>query len=78
MNAIEIIKNFSKNTSSDVNVTDLVSDIYWALYAEGHKSCVVNEKGIELKGMNTIWFRRDNKNNCWKAFMVVDYKNKYL
>lgn len=77
MKAFEIIKNVCDNTSSKVKVIDLAVEVYYTLNAEGYNAFVVNEKGVEFD-RKTIWFRRDNKNNCWKAFMVVDFKNEYL
>lgn len=78
MNATDLIKYVCEKMPSSRKVEDIVEVVYWTLYREGIKCSIVNEKGIELEGMNTIWFRRDNKNNCWKAFMVVDGKNEYL
>lgn len=84
-NAKNIIATIAKNTTSRVKVEDLVYNIYWALNARGIESAICNCKGIDLPGekksrfeTGTIWFQRDNKNDQWKAYQVIDGKNVRL
>ena len=47
-----------------LSVRDLASDIYWALYAEGFKPCIVNERYIEIDGV-TYQFRKTRTKGHW-------------
>lgn len=84
-NAKNIIATIAQNTSSRVKVEDLCNTIYHKLQQEGISCAICNCKGIDLPGeetswfeTRTIWFKRDNKNDQWKAFQVIDGKNVRL
>lgn len=84
-NAKNIIATIAKNTTSRIKVEDLCNTIYYKLQQEGIESAICNYKGIDLPGektgwfnTGTIWFQRDNKNDQWKAFQVIDGKNVSL
>lgn len=79
MNAQDTIKTICSETASRVKVSDLCDYIQSQLAKRGMRCSVVNGKGIDLPdrkhdwfNTGTIWFRRDNANDCWIAFTVVN------
>lgn len=83
--AKEIIKNIAENTTSRIKVEQLCEAICRELEKAGIRCAIVNDRGIDIEGeerdwfnSSTVWFQRDNKNDCWKAFKVVDCKNAAL
>lgn len=83
--AKEIIKDIAESTTSRIKVEQLCEAIYRELEKAGIRYAIVNDRGIDIEGekrdwfnTGTVWFQRDNKNDCWKAFQVVDCKNVAL
>ena len=83
--AKEIIKNIAESTTSRIKVEQLCETIYRELEKAGIRCAIVNDSGIDIEGeerdwfnSGTVWFMRDNKNDCWKAFQVVNCKNAAL
>lgn len=83
MNAKTIILNTIDCFGVSWSVEYLVERVYNTLKGFGFEPVIVNGKGIEVPGDSslgdhTVWFRRNNKKNIWRAFQVVDLKNIYL
>lgn len=83
--AKETIKNIAESTTSRIKVAQLCEAIYRELEKAGIRRAIVNDRGIDIEGeerdwfdSGTVWFQRDNGNDCWKAFQVVDCKNAAL
>ena len=83
--AESIIIEVAKNNSSSIKVEELVSIAYHELKKNGINVVIVNDKGLDVDGekngwfeSGTVWFQRDSKNDCWKAFQVIDRKNAWL
>ena len=83
--AKEIIKDIAESTTSRIKVEQLCATIYRELEKAGIRCAIVNDRVIDIEGderdwfnSGTVWFQRDNKNDCWKAFQVVDCKNAAL
>lgn len=71
--------------TSRIKVEQLCEAIYRELEKAGIRCAIVNGRGIDIEGekmdwfnTGTVWFQRDNKNDFWKAFQVVDCKNAAL
>ena len=77
MNAKEIIKEMANETTSRIKVSELCNEIYWKLASMDIKCAIVNDRAIEVDG-DTIWFQRNNKENCWKSFEVIDCEYVYV
>lgn len=84
-NAKNIIATIAKSTTSRIKVEQLCWAVYRELEKAGIRCAIVNGRGIDIDGeerdwfnTGTVWFQRDNKNDCWKAFQVVDCKNAAL
>lgn len=83
--AKEIIKDIAESTTSRIKAEQLCEAIYRELEKAGIRCAIVNDRAIDIEGekrdwfnTGTVWFQRDNKNDCWKAFKVVDCKNAAL
>lgn len=83
--AKEIIKGIAESTTSRIKVVQLCEAIHRELEKAGIRCAIVNDRGIDIEGeksdwfnSGTVWFQRDNKNDCWKAFQVVNCKNAAL
>ena len=83
--AQEILKDIAESTTSRIKVEQLCKAVYRELEKAGIRCAIVNDRGIDIEGdkkdwfnTGTVWFQRDNKNDCWKAFQVVDCKNAAL
>lgn len=73
----EIIKEMANETTSKIKVSELCNEIYWKLASMDIKCAIVNDRAIEVDG-DTIWFQRNNKENCWKTFEVIDCEYIYI
>ena len=85
MTAQDIVKNICNTTTSRVDASDVCYKIWLELRENGFESSIVNHKGIDLPdrkrdwfNSGTIWFRRDNANDCWIPFTVDNGKNVRL
>lgn len=83
--AKEIIRDIAESTTSRIKVEQICEAIYRELEKAGIRCAIVNGRGIDIGGgkrdwfnTGTVWFRRDNKNDCRKAFQVVDCENAAL
>lgn len=79
--AESIIAEVAERTTSRVKVIDLVHLVVKELNDNGINAVNINDRGVEVEGERVdylnggfIWFRRDNKNDCWKAFQVLNCK----
>ena len=77
MNAKGIIKEMANETTSKIKVSELCNEIYCKLKSMDIKCAIVNDRAIEVDG-DTIWFQRNNKENCWKSFEVIDCEYAYI
>ena len=63
----------------------LCEQVYRALKKAGVACSIVNGRGIDIEGEEsgwfnegTVWFKRDRKNHCWKAFQVFNCEDRAL
>ena len=83
--AKEIVKGIAESTTPRIKGERLCEAIYRELEKAGVRCAIVNDRGTDIEGeesdwlnSGTVWFQRDNKNDCWKAFQAVDCKNAAL
>ena len=71
------IKGIAARTTSRAKVYDLCEDVYWMLRAMGIGCSILNGKSVVVDG-EVVWFRRDNKKDCWRPSEVIDHEYAYI
>lgn len=86
MYARTIILETINSYSASIKVEELAEHVWDELEKFGFHAAIINDKGVDLihnisgydYKQTTVWFRRDRKHDTWKAFQVINGKNRYL